>query len=503
MDPVLCNAILTLTARFIPQLIEYHRGAQEASEYYANLIRSTLLLEADNPTLERVQALLMLSLHEWGSLRGGRAWIYVGLALQMGFLLRIIRRQGRKNLDDRIPGTPEEFLQSECRIRSFWACSMMADFISSGCDRVRLVHEERVSIPLPVSEERFLWCLVDDQTRMSAEDSEKGHLIKIVELWSEISRWVCGHKREEEQSPPWSEDSTFFRLRQALSDWAVALPPKHRYNASMFNAHAIAGYAASYGFMHLVYCTAVIFLHREYIQVLPDRSKPYWDRDGEKWGPPPDAAFWKKSLLDLFGASKRATDILNKLWSLGASVLTPFVGFSAFTASGMNIYLAILPWMCPELSVDARTYAEQTVNYLKNIMKIWPIAEKWYKSVLKLYNTYRLYVTEGVAPASPEGDVLDTFEHLDSSFLNYGEFAICPNDSGLSKGPQPTNGLLANSTDATGPVLQVSASRNETDLGEFADESLDPTHDSLEAILSQIFRDEFGDGTDIASFWPS
>lgn len=73
MKPILAIAMLTLTARFIPELAELYGSDQEACDHFANAIRVELLLEADKPSLEKIHALLFLSLHEWGSGRGARA----------------------------------------------------------------------------------------------------------------------------------------------------------------------------------------------------------------------------------------------------------------------------------------------------------------------------------------------------------------------------------------------------------------------------------------------
>jgi hypothetical protein len=73
VKPILAIAILALTARFIPQLVKEHGSPVAACDYYANSIRSDLLLQADKPSLEIIHALLFLSMHDWGSGRGARA----------------------------------------------------------------------------------------------------------------------------------------------------------------------------------------------------------------------------------------------------------------------------------------------------------------------------------------------------------------------------------------------------------------------------------------------
>lgn len=73
IKPVLAVAIIALTARFIPELATQHGCYMEACDYFAEAIRAELLLAADKPSLERIHALLLLGMHEWGSGRGARA----------------------------------------------------------------------------------------------------------------------------------------------------------------------------------------------------------------------------------------------------------------------------------------------------------------------------------------------------------------------------------------------------------------------------------------------
>jgi len=78
--------MLTLTARFVPELVEYHSpGSKDplaASEFYANAL--TLRLDGRallSRSLERCQALLMLTLYTWGELQGAASWTWLGVTI--------------------------------------------------------------------------------------------------------------------------------------------------------------------------------------------------------------------------------------------------------------------------------------------------------------------------------------------------------------------------------------------------------------------------------------
>ena len=77
-------AMLALTARFVPEIAESHHRTDPlvASEYYADAFAARLDAQSltREPTLERVQGLLMISLYHWLMCRGQVSWMYVNIA---------------------------------------------------------------------------------------------------------------------------------------------------------------------------------------------------------------------------------------------------------------------------------------------------------------------------------------------------------------------------------------------------------------------------------------
>jgi hypothetical protein len=71
--------ILALCARFIPKLSEQYSGPLAACKYFASYLRRSItchmIATAD---IGVVQALLLLSFHDWGSSKGTQAWTYNG-----------------------------------------------------------------------------------------------------------------------------------------------------------------------------------------------------------------------------------------------------------------------------------------------------------------------------------------------------------------------------------------------------------------------------------------
>lgn len=183
-NPLLPLGVLALTARFHPQLVAYHSPAAPgnpsnplvASEYYATALRSRLA-GADGaslavPDLTRVQALLMLALHEWGMCRGKSAWLYVGMAIRMSqamglpfelenevFYREALRVPALKAESEifglsRRPVEPkdqtsDDVIAQETKRRTFWACFLLDRCLSSGKYRPRMIRIKELGIQLP------------------------------------------------------------------------------------------------------------------------------------------------------------------------------------------------------------------------------------------------------------------------------------------------------------------------------------------------------------------
>jgi Fungal specific transcription factor domain len=97
-----------------------------AGDEYAAKARQLLSLEFDRPTLSNVQSLLILGLHEFGSSRGARAWMYAGIAIRMAISIGL-------NVEDEARLASQDWIDCEIRRRVFWATFIIGNLISAVC----------------------------------------------------------------------------------------------------------------------------------------------------------------------------------------------------------------------------------------------------------------------------------------------------------------------------------------------------------------------------------
>ena len=192
---MLLLGILTLTARFHSGLVGTHcAGAGEggkdkppvyASELYATALRSLLVGEKGayigQPNLSKIQALLMLALHEWGLCKGIKAWVHASLAIRMAQSMGLqyeddmdsepwalssamsVETQylgfcGRKpSKEPKDPLSSDTFTDEEMRRRTFWSCFIMERYLSNGKFRPSMLTLEDMKLQLPCGERAWVF----------------------------------------------------------------------------------------------------------------------------------------------------------------------------------------------------------------------------------------------------------------------------------------------------------------------------------------------------------
>jgi Fungal specific transcription factor domain len=148
----LLYSICAISARFsashapppLPRQSSKETPAYHAGEPYAIEGRKLALRDFDKPTVQNVQTLLLLALHDFGGKKGQKAWMFAGMAIRMASALRLNREvdgdpigaesvtpveeaqitygvpEGRPPSKEKVSWT-----EREVRRRTFWACFVM------------------------------------------------------------------------------------------------------------------------------------------------------------------------------------------------------------------------------------------------------------------------------------------------------------------------------------------------------------------------------------------
>jgi hypothetical protein len=168
-------AFLALTARFHDKLVAHHSPPSAsrpsnpliACQYYASACRARLAGNSGDglglPDVDRVQALAMLALHDWGNCAGQRAWVGLGVSIRYAQVLGL---QYQPDLDDEPESRSsafsqrsdaQSFMEGETKRRIFWGLFVMDRYLSSGKFRPQMLRNEDIRLQLPSSERSFLF----------------------------------------------------------------------------------------------------------------------------------------------------------------------------------------------------------------------------------------------------------------------------------------------------------------------------------------------------------
>ncbi|KAB5532554.1 fungal-specific transcription factor domain-containing protein [Coniochaeta sp. 2T2.1] len=387
--------ILTLTARFHPDLVKYvanarvpfagrsrpaqlSNDASEASDYFAKALVTALgplSVCVSVASVERVQAFLMLGLYEWTEAKattgGLGAWMYVGLAIRMAQALRLgfgdkevassPRRSRTVGQASRVSASNSQtIVEREIRRRTMFSCLILDRMLACGKERVSTIRSEDLQIQLPCSEVCFdlsenvvtSFLKADDGEPRQAPakgDSVLGCFIRLVDIWGEISKFchAGGRLSEKKGVAPWHEASRFRQLRQELSDFYTELPEVFQLSTGNYHRHENHQGSSVYVSLHMLGSLCSMMLHREYIPFIPIRCQGPTGPLDEPTFPEsefrvPDG-FWEESAEQVFRAAR---DIVELIGLCGEKLpMSSLVMFSVWTASFVGIYAHHFPQM--------------------------------------------------------------------------------------------------------------------------------------------------------------
>ena len=413
VEPCLCLAILTLTARLSRSVVKDFEDEHVASEYFCKKALGVLMPSIDKPSLPRIQALLMLGAYLWANSEGARAWIYIGIAIRMAQVLGLANAQA-------YPPTATtrglEFIESETRRRTFWSCFLMDRLLSNGLGRPQMINIQDISIPLPQDNTRFLQeGLHPGEDRLPECTGTMAAYIELMDLWSHLSRWATSRAWRTDALPPWDEHGDFHKLQSRFDLWRDRLPSSLELNPQTLLIQ-LSQKHASFALMHMVYHNGLIFLHRSYLTFSPGHQDPKGPPEGTSrgWIEPP--GFWRRSAHTCFYSAEQIIMLNRELVKAESPLCVPFALFSIFSACSAMAYLAAFPWMDNDISPRAQALYHEGLGYLESSKSKWKMVTSWVDTAKKLYDVHSRFSREGKLAY----ETTDHFADFRSRVLDYG-----------------------------------------------------------------------------------
>lgn len=313
VPPNLLNAICASVARFSNHPDVLTTPAYLAGEPFATNVRGVLFDSIDIPTVSNVQALIFLCMYEYGAARGPRAWMFGGMAIRQAQELGLNREDSSPIFYLR-----GDWVMRETRRRTFWACFMLDVLSSSSSGRPRMIDERDCEVLLP--SEDNAWCearpvvtemLNNEHESLSGDEKNKqgdnaseatqsrddasqpdndrnmdtapdipstsgepaqvesrkppslsslAYLIRVLAILGRVSQYV-NRPRSKKAIPANEVGSEFSTIDAALGAWVNSVP-HHLIYSRENKVLQDKNEGSIIVFMHIVYHTAVVLLHR-------------------------------------------------------------------------------------------------------------------------------------------------------------------------------------------------------------------------------------------------
>ncbi|PQK12394.1 hypothetical protein BB8028_0003g10110 [Beauveria bassiana] len=398
----LLSAILAVTRSQICVLNASWGDGLLHQEHYAlyakDLLRHLML---QSPNVQVVQALLVITQHEWGTRDFHKAWIYCGVAVRIMQALHSLR-VAPYPLDmtsERKTDATSEAIET----RTYWACFIMDCMVNSGTynpPMLSMSEMNKLKIPRPVGVVEFAFGPDSSSRAPRSDESYANHTTGILDItqgfeilvagfdiWKQLMAFIFqdGRRAPGMCAPPncpWVPGSPWFVSRDQLENWRANQHRKLYYPNNSVAVHMTLGYGETFTYLNLLYYVSTLMLHREYFPFLPTlESTPQGPVDHPMLEATAPEGWWDESARILFGAAENIARILHESCECGVHLMTPFAGFCAFSAGYLNLYVYHFPRMNLGRSPQAKACMDMCLDYLNEFRKVWTIADGWIKTI--------------------------------------------------------------------------------------------------------------------------
>lgn len=368
---------LTVMSRSSPTLIRRYGSPTAAAETFASKAITLINQNLDHPNMADIQALCLISIHEWGSRNAVRAYIYLGQAARMLQMHRILN--GHSN-----PDSADQFLREESLRRTLWLVYILDCLLTSTPGRYpALASQDTVDVSLPCSDINFAFgnavrvktlaqqlshVAVSPAHASGAEVGEFGYIVLASTIWRDVVGMLTAttlHTFRE-------EDCT--DLFGRIEDLRASLPMQFVDKPGQINLHMTMGSGFTFAMLHCLLHCATIFVHRRCL--LQDVISPNFDKE----------SFCTTArchdLVDRLFTSCHGTILLLNAVEAGAekdhpACLPIVMLFSAFTASATVAYLS-LKGLTPSTAVETAAHiVRDGLKFMHDGNENWPLMSSW------------------------------------------------------------------------------------------------------------------------------
>ncbi|ETS78545.1 hypothetical protein PFICI_10607 [Pestalotiopsis fici W106-1] len=238
------NAILALgaafEARYYPGFLTFPKSL---SDFFADRAKALLEIELDSPSLATVQAMTVLSGHDFGCKRDARGWLYSGMAVRLSFDLAL-------HVDMSPYVSAGKLSQKEADLRRlvFWGVYTTDQMWGFHLGRPSRINMQDVTVTKPTDRQASIASLETDLDTLSK------HRALLWQLMAPIGYGLYGSLK--------SSTDTLRQLTHTasaeLTNWQLNLPPSLQVDPD----NRTERYLPYVLLLHMQYYQHIIYTHR-------------------------------------------------------------------------------------------------------------------------------------------------------------------------------------------------------------------------------------------------
>lgn len=250
------NAVHAATIKYSSHLCGGHNGAVYSSQEY--LAQARAEIDVDEPSIDHLQALLLLTMASFQNGRGKRSYMLLSHAISMATALSLHRE-----LPSHMRIAPSE---REGRRRLFWTCYLMDRFTASGSKRPSSISDESIRLRLPswlppgshMSVDGNFFpngtSLPNAAGGFNAGQGSGAMLVEIVRILGITNRYLAAGGVKGDSHFPWHAQSTLSKIRSELDYWAASTQDMFGSVEMLFGQADSSTLVLSKLIYHLIHC---------------------------------------------------------------------------------------------------------------------------------------------------------------------------------------------------------------------------------------------------------
>ncbi|KAF2467100.1 uncharacterized protein BDR25DRAFT_73218 [Lindgomyces ingoldianus] len=371
----LAYAIYAVSARYAPHFGGYNAAVRVGQEYAR---RSRMELDIDEPSIESLQALLLLSQASYQTGKGKKTFMLLTSAISMVFALDLHRE-----LPMALKVTP---MEREGRRRLFWSCYLMDRFAATGSKRPSLITDESIVLRLPSWQLHPGAMLLEGDYFQNgsnlqymagsgkAGQGSMGMLIGIAKILGITNRYLAAGGVKGDSHFPWHSLSNLSKIRQELDIWASETQDTFTSIEALFGQPDSTILVLSKLVYHLIHC----LIYRPFLPV--DLAELSGTSQHQSWQiEATNLCFLHANAIAELVEIGRASSIID--WP-------PFVGYCVCTAGTIHVHGAHYRGREGDVFSASPEFLSREMHQLSELRFIWASVQHQRETLQTIYGCH-------------------------------------------------------------------------------------------------------------------